>query len=74
MSGFSESKPCPNCGGDADTYTDWKPFDYTTITCFNCGLTVVPKISYLTLDELNAYRTDSDLEPLETLPEQDESL
>lgn len=74
MSGFSESAPCPNCGGDADIYTDWKPFDYTAITCFHCGLTIHPKVSYLTLEELNGYRVDADLEPLKTLPEQNEIL
>lgn len=74
MSGFSESTSCPNCGGSADIYTDWKPFDYTTITCYNCGLKIHPEISYMTLDELNEYRADVDLDPLETLPEQDKDL
>ena len=74
MSGFSESAPCPNCDEDADVYTDWKPFSYTVITCFHCGLTVHPKVSYLTLEELNEYRIDADLEPLKTLPEQNEVL
>ncbi len=69
MRTFSE-KPCPNCKEYAVNNINTEPFNYTVITCFNCGLTVTPKISYLSLDELNAYRADADLEHLETLPEQ----
>jgi len=68
MSGFTEDT-CPNCGELADIYTE---NCCTTVTCFNCGLTVAPKISYLTLEQLNKYRVDADLEPLETLPEQNQ--
>lgn len=74
MSGHSSVTTCPNCGGDADIYTDWKPFSYTSITCFNCGLTVHPMTSYLTLEELNEYRIDAELEPLESLPQQNKDL
>ena len=74
MSGFSSGTPCPNCGGDADLYTDWNPFDYTAITCYDCGLKIHPAIDYMTLEELNEYRTDMDLEPLKQLPEQDKNL
>lgn len=33
MSGHSGSTKCPNCGAEADEYTDWKPFNYTSIIC-----------------------------------------
>jgi DNA-directed RNA polymerase subunit RPC12/RpoP len=74
MSGFSDGTRCPNCGGGADLYTDSKPFSYTAITCYHCGLKIYPTIDYMTLHELNEYRADIDLEPLERLPDQDKSL
>ena len=49
MSGFSYSTICPNCGGSADLYTDHKPFDYSSITCYSCGLLISPQVSYMTL-------------------------
>jgi transcription initiation factor TFIIIB Brf1 subunit/transcription initiation factor TFIIB len=72
MSGFSDSTVCPNCGGSADLYTDHKPFDYSSITCYDCGLAISPQVSYMTLDELNDYRIDQDMEELKELPEQGE--
>lgn len=65
MSGFSDGVPCPNCGREADRYTDYKPFDYTTITCIHCGLKITPKIEYMTLKELNQQRLDCDMEKIE---------
>lgn len=74
MSGFSDGTICPNCGGSADLYTDHKPFDYTSITCYNCGLTIAPQIFYMNLEELNSSREEQDLEPINVLPKQDENL
>lgn len=75
MSGFSDETECPNCGASCDIYTDRKPFDYVSITCYNCGLMIGPKITYMTLEELNEARKDAyDLDPLETLPEQDKEI
>jgi hypothetical protein len=37
MSGCSDSKPCPVCGGDMDVYSDYKPFDTVDMLCLNCG-------------------------------------
>ena len=74
MSGFSDGCTCPNCGQEADIYTDWKPFDYTSIQCLNCGLLITPEISYQTLDELNESRAELDLEPLDELPKQEKDL
>ncbi len=74
MSGFSEGTSCPNCGASADSYTDWKPFNYTSITCYECGLQIYPTHSYMTLEELNSIRVDNDLDPLEFLPEQSDNI
>lgn len=74
MSGFSDGCACPNCGEQADKYTDWKPFDYISIQCLNCGLRIFPEISYQTLEELNESRAELDFEPLDELPRQDKDL
>ena len=74
MSGFSDGCICPNCGNNADLYTDWKPFSYTSISCLHCGLQIFPEISYQTLEELNSSREELDLEPLEKLPKQEKNL
>ena len=74
MSGISETCPCPNCGASADLYTDWKPFDYSVITCRECGLHIYPKLSYMTLDELNDFRLEQGLEELSELPKQEDDI
>lgn len=74
MSGHSGSTKCPNCGAEADEYTDWKPFNYTSITCYECGLMVYPTKSYMALEALNESREENELEPLEKLPAQSNNL
>jgi transposase len=74
MSGYSSSITCPNCGGDAEIYTDWKPFDYSSITCYHCGLQIYPKISYMTLKELNEQRRNWDLPILRKKPKQEKDI
>lgn len=74
MSGCSGGTNCPNCGKEADEYTDWKPFNYTTITCYECGLQIYPTHNYMTLEEVNELREENDMEPLEKLPEQSNNL
>lgn len=74
MSGFSMGTRCPNCGAEADEYTDWKPFNYTSITCYECGLQIYPTHSYMTLEELNEMREDNELAPLHKLPEQSNNI
>lgn len=71
MSGHSDLTPCPNCGAAADQYTDRKPFDYTSITCYECGFMMGPHITYMTLKELNEERKEREVgEPLVELPKQ----
>lgn len=70
MSGFSNTEKCPNCDNDCDVYTDWKPYTYSSIQCCHCGLLIYPTMRYMDLKELNEYRSELDLEPLDKLPEQ----
>ena len=76
MSGCSSNCPCPNCGADADEYIDWKPYNYTVITCYSCGLQIYPTLVYADLEELNAMREEQDcnMEPLTVLPKQNKDL
>lgn len=70
MSGCSYTTKCPNCGKNAEGYTDWKPFDSTSIYCNYCGLEVFPTIRYSNLEELNDNRHQVGLKPLKKLPKQ----
>lgn len=74
MSGYSGETSCPNCQGEAQLSQDWKPFEYTTIMCYNCGLTINPILKYLSLENLNDERVSNDLEPLNKLPKQDKDV
>lgn len=74
MSGFSCSCVCPNCGKSANENTDTKPFAYTSIQCLECGLLIQPTLDYLSLEELNECRSNSELGPLQVLPNQDKSI
>lgn len=73
MSGHTGSTTCPNCGSDnATESSDHKPFDYTEITCLECGFTVGPQIAYMELDELNERRQEEGMELLTELPKQED--
>jgi transcription elongation factor Elf1 len=71
MSGFSTEDTCPNCGKNCDVYTDWKPYNYSSIQCAHCGLMIYPAIEYMDLEELNEYRINCELEPLTELSKQE---
>lgn len=51
-----------------------KPFDYTSIQCYHCGLIISPQIEYLSLEELNDVRIDNEMEELTELPKQEKDL
>jgi hypothetical protein len=70
MSGCSDSVPCPKCGGEMRTYSDWKPSDYVSGDCLECGFYYYTAEDQRTLDEVNELRADYDLEPLEMLRDQ----
>lgn len=69
MSGTTSNSQCPACGSmEYQYYCDWKPFDYISGECLNCGFVMYPKFEQMTLEELNEQRVDQELEPLEELP------
>ena len=37
MSGHSFSLSCPNCDGSMSAYSDYKPFQYESGECYDCG-------------------------------------
>ena len=49
---------------------DWKPFEYSSIFCFACGLSINPCVEFLNLTDLNNERDYNDMNPLDELPEQ----
>lgn len=67
MSGHSDRTMCCKCGGQMDIYIDWKPHDYVSGTCFECGFEFQTIDGQLTLKEVNAERADIDLKPLKEL-------
>jgi len=69
MSGFSDGTLCPNCGEEANRYSDYKPFDVVSIDCLECGFYTSTSVHQMELDELNEMRADNELEPLKELPE-----
>ena len=74
MSGFADSDKCPNCGNQADVYTDYKPISYTSYTCLYCGLMIDPILKYMSLKTLNEYRQDMELPRIRKKPKQEYKL
>ena len=70
----SDQTECPNCGKNADTNYNSRPYDQYEIDCKHCGFNVYSVASYRDLKGLNEMREDAELEPLTELPEQDKSL
>ena len=69
MSGSSDSQDCPRCGGDDTlmTYSDWRPHDYVSGTCLQCGYDYHTVTGMQTLEEVNELRLNIELEPLAEL-------
>ena len=75
MSGCSDDTDCPNCYSDTcKLYSESKPYEYSVIQCSNCGLTIEPKVEYMSLIELNYFREDLDLDKLTKLPPQNKDI
>ena len=64
MSGHSYSTTCPVCGEEMDTYNDYKPFEYTTHECLDCGFYTTVNKARLDFEELNLMREDREMEKL----------
>jgi DNA-directed RNA polymerase subunit RPC12/RpoP len=58
MSGCSDSGPCPRCGAEMSTYSDYKPFDYLSGECANCGFYYFTEYRVLNKKRLKALREE----------------
>ncbi len=58
MSGCSYSDICPNCGGALQSYSDTKPFDFSTGNCVDCGFYYTVRTGQLSLKDLNSFRSE----------------
>lgn len=69
MSGSSGVENCVRCGGEGtvQTYSDWKPHDYVSGTCIQCGYDYHTITGMQTLEEVNELRKELELEPLTEL-------
>ena len=69
MSGSSYDQDCPRCGGQMDCYSDHKPFDQTSGTCLECGLSFQTEAWKASLEAVNDVRQEHEMEPLTALRE-----
>ena len=69
MSGASYSTHCPACGNEEAimAYTDYKPYDFTSGECLECGFSYYTKEEQMSLEEVNELRDQMELEPLKEL-------
>ena len=73
MSGHSFSLSCPNCDGSMSAYSDYKPFQYESGECYDCGFHYFTGAEQRDLKSLNECRADEELhgqklKPLKKLP------
>jgi hypothetical protein len=57
-----------------ESYSDHKPFSYTSHECLHCGLLITPVSSYMDLEELNLRREEYDLDRIMDLPRQKDNI
>ena len=74
MSGAGGASPCPECGGEMQTYMDWKPYDIVSGECLDCGFSYYTAEEQLTLEQVNERRALYDLEPLKQFKKQVEEV
>lgn len=72
MASHSWADICPNCNKQADYCIETKPFESHSIWCCHCGFTLIPKVEYMNLEELNECRENYQLKPLKKIPKQRE--
>lgn len=68
MSGWSDSRNCPNCDEEMFISGENRPFDAVSGDCPNCGFYYHTEGSQMSLEELNDLREEHELEPLKQLP------
>ena len=69
MSGNSYNTECPYCHSEMETYSDWKPFEFTEHQCLECGWYTTTMEGRSSLEEVNEnrYEIDEDSKPLKEL-------
>jgi len=64
MSGCSFDEPCPKCGGTMDAYSDWKPHNFCSGQCLQCGYHYWTETGRMSLKVINEVRTQWEQKPL----------
>lgn len=71
MASHTDYAQCPNCGSQQMLrHLETRPVEYYVLECMDCGFCLYPTITYRTLDELNEVRKETELAPIDKLPEQ----
>ena len=71
MSGCSYDEKCPECGANMSCYSDYKPHNFVSGDCTECGFYYRTVDGQMTLEEVNHIRVEIlDWEPLERLPQE----
>lgn len=70
MSGCSDIGTCPKCGGQMETYTDYKPHDTVSGECLECGFEYWTEEGQRTLEQVNELRVERDMKQLKKLRKQ----
>lgn len=72
MSGVSSTARCPMCGSkDMEVYSDWKPHEFVSGECYECGFCYQTNDGQMTLKEVNEHRKDLELPKLKKLKPQE---
>lgn len=64
MSGSSDQEKCPFCEGAMEVSSDWKPHDFVSGECLECGYLYYMKTGQMSLKEVNEIRKDRELKPI----------
>ncbi len=68
MSGHSDQTECPRCDGkNLMTYADYKPHDFVSGECLDCGLSYYTKDKRMSLKDVNGLRKERGFRPLKKL-------
>jgi len=67
MSGFSDSDKCYKCGGEMNCYSDYKPHDYVSGECLDCGFSYYTIEEQMSLDEVNELRETYEMKKIKKL-------
>jgi len=71
MSGTSGYDYCCKCGGQMTVNSDYKPHDYVSGECLECGFSYYTIDEQMTLEEVNDLREDLEMKPIKKLKKQE---